>query len=117
MNATTRPRLPATLAARGRPEFADTLKRELAALPVDRLPLTQALRQGSHVLDQPVGVRLIGADADQLRLRVGIFFASLIAGCNCADDPSPVEPLPEYCELLVEIDADSAEAIVSLLPD
>lgn len=40
MNATTRPRLPATLAARGRPEFADTLKRELAALPVDRLPLT-----------------------------------------------------------------------------
>ena len=32
------------------------------------------------------------------------FDTSLIAGCSCADDPTPVEPQPEYCEVELQIE-------------
>lgn len=113
------PRLPASLRAWGSDAFAATLKHELESLPTDALPLRDALRIGSHVLTGSHGVRLLSASehAGVLRVRIGLFFSSVIAGCSCADDPTPIEPIAEYCECLVEIDRADARARVMLVDD
>jgi len=44
-----------------------------------------------------------------------VFFSAFIAGCNCADGPTPVDEINEYCEIRVEIDRTTAEAQLTLL--
>lgn len=100
----------------GTPSFAATLKRELegnAAL----LPLQQALAHSSSVADTPVTVMVEqAAERDGgLRVTVGIFYEGIVAGCSCADDPTPNNLNTEHCRLLLEIDRDSGESRVSLL--
>ena len=46
----------------------------------------------------------------------GIFYTGVVAGCSCADDPTPVEEQHEYCEVLIEINRATAEAVIRLLP-
>lgn len=108
--------LPASLAAWDGPDFAATLKHELAALGPGVLPLQQALTASSYALDEPVTISVIASrvEADHLLVRIGVFFQGIIAGCNCADDPTPVEALNEYAEMDVRIDRASALAQVSL---
>jgi hypothetical protein len=107
-------RLPAALAAWNTPAFNDTLKRELEAAGPAALPLQQCLTASSYALDDGCSVMILGADedADAIRARVGVFFHGIIAGCSCADDPTPVEPQPEYCELEIRIDRGSGDAAV-----
>lgn len=102
--------LPDSLHAWGTADFPAVLKRELAE-HADALPLQQALSGASAVADEPVTVVLLDAQADEtsIHAKVGIFFAGILAGCSCADDPTPVEPQPEYCELVLEIDRVTAE--------
>lgn len=111
-------RLPLTLAAWGTPAFADQLKQELAGLGADDLPLQQGLASGSYAQDGNLGVMLLGvAEAPgAIRAKVGVFYQGVIAGCNCADDPTPIDTISEYCELQLEIDRESAETRVILLP-
>jgi hypothetical protein len=68
------------------------------------------------VLDAPIQVLLLRAwEADgRLWAKLGVFYAGLIAGCSCADDPTPPEAQNEYCELAVAIDPTTAEAEVTL---
>jgi hypothetical protein len=111
-------RLPASLAAWGTADFAQVLKRELEAQAA-QLPLQQQLSGTSHVVDAPIQVMVLGAKADQASLvaRVGVFFAGVVAGCNCADDPTPVEAQPEYCELRIVLSRCDARADVLPLLD
>ncbi len=106
--------LPETLAAWGTPDFAGVFRRELTRAGARALPLQQALTQTSAVFGEAIEVMVITATADEraIRVRAGIFFSGLVAGCSCADDPTPVEPQPEYCELVLTIDRRSAEAVV-----
>jgi hypothetical protein len=39
----------------------------------------------------------------------------VIAGCSCADDPTPTNELDEFCELQLDIDKLTAVATVTLL--
>ncbi|MFO7603588.1 MAG: hypothetical protein R6X06_07215 [Gammaproteobacteria bacterium] len=96
----------------GQGQFDDVFKHELAAVPVAQLPLQQGLIHGSYVLDEPPTVMVMRAEADAVSIRVtaGVFFSSVIAGCSCADDPTPVEALSEYCELQVVIERRSGVA-------
>ncbi len=105
-----------TLAAWGTDAFRQTCKNELEQLAVTQLPLQQALRIGSHVVDKPVGAMLITAQesGSHLEVKAGIFFTSLIAGCSCADDPTPVEEQNEYCEMAFHIDRHTAKTEVHL---
>jgi len=105
-------RLEQSLRAWGTPEFERVFKHELAQVGNHVLPLQQALSVGSHVTDTPPTVMVIGVIETEtmLRIHAGIFFTSIIAGCSCADDPTPVSECPEHCELAVEIDRISAEA-------
>lgn len=89
----------------GRPDFHSCLKTELESLNKDQLPLQQALSLGSVVADAPFEVMIIGsrADAANIHVKIGIFFKGVIAGCSCADDPTPLDEQNEYCEMELAI--------------
>ena len=103
--------LPRSRDAIGTPEAAAILKREIEALPAASLPLQALLRRSAYALDEfGITVLAIDGNANPIRIRIGVFFQGLDPGCSCADDPSPVEPVPEYGELCVEIDRATAQA-------
>ena len=104
-------RLPESLNAWKTPDFKAALKREMARL-APSLPLQQGLSGSSHALDEGVEavVHQVSESDGRIHARVGIFYSGVIAGCSCADDPTPVEPQTEYCELDVFIDKATAAA-------
>lgn len=106
-----------TLAAWNTEQFEAALKSEVEQLKVEQLPLQQALSHSSIALDSPVKAVILGAEQhnDTIRVKAGLFYEGLVAGCSCADDPTPVEAVPEYCEVLLEIDLQTASTTVTLL--
>jgi hypothetical protein len=108
-------RLSESARAWGTPDFPATLKRELAE-NADALPLQQALTGTSAVADEAITVVLLDARAEETRIhaKVGIFFGGILAGCSCADDPTPVEPQTEYCELLLTLNRTTGKAAIEL---
>ena len=109
-------RLSSALQAWGTPAFNEALKREIEQGDRTWLPLQQGLSSGSHVVDDHLSAMVIATSetADTIRAKVGIFYASILAGCSCADDPTPVDELSEYCELMFDIEKVGAEATVTL---
>lgn len=103
-------RLSASVAAWGTPAFDEILKGEIEGLG-DRLPLQQGLSQGSYSKGEGLSAMIIKVDDEPglIRVKAGVFYTAIIAGCSCADDPTPVEDLPEYCELRLDIDKRTAE--------
>lgn len=110
--------LTATLSAWGTAAFEAVLKHELEQVEVQLLPLQAALTQSSFTSGANRSVRVISVadDAQCIRVKAGIFYTGIIAGCSCADDPTPVDEINEYCEVQLEIDKATAEATVTLLP-
>ncbi len=106
-----------TLAAWHTPEREATLKRAMEGLDAACLPLQQALARGSQVTGEPIQVMILttAEEANGLRARVGVFFTSLIGGCQCADDPTPLENLPEYAQIEVSIQRETGIASLLLL--
>ncbi len=111
-------RLPHTVNAWGRPEFADVMKREIAQLSPDQLPLQEGLSTGNYALGNEFHLMIIQITDDDefIRAKAGLFYNSIIAGCSCADDPTPVNENPEYCEVQIVIHKATAEATITLLP-
>ncbi|MCB1871741.1 MAG: hypothetical protein KDI49_07015 [Gammaproteobacteria bacterium] len=107
-------RLPKVLDAWQTPAFKEVFEQEVGALDRSLLPLQPGLSHGSHIADEAIGVMLLSAvDAgSSVQVRAGIFFSSIIAGCSCADDPTPVDRNSEYCELQFDIDKRSADTQV-----
>ncbi|MDP2761969.1 MAG: hypothetical protein Q8O64_16510 [Sideroxyarcus sp.] len=106
------------LAAWDTPEFKSVLKLEMAHA-VDGLPLQQGLTVGNQVTAAPITVVIhhVSATEKLIRVRAGIFYASVIGGCSCADDPTPVGENTEYCEVQLEIDRETGEGMVKLLDE
>lgn len=105
-----------SLQAWGSAAFATTLKAELESVDKAFLPLQQGLSHTSYVADSDINVVILSAGEhhNQLWVKAGVFYAGIIAGSCCADDPTPVDELPEYCELSINIDRGSGEASVIL---
>lgn len=105
------------LAAWGSPAFEVILKAEIEQLDIEELPLQQGLSRGNYTDGKNRSAMIIGVvdDARRIRAKVGIFYSAIIAGCSCADDPTPVDELAEYCELQFDIDKATAETAVTLL--
>jgi hypothetical protein len=97
------------LRAWGTPQFESVLQRQLAQQAVE-LPLQQGMTQGSSITDGPITVMLLHTEESgtALHLRLGIVFQSVLGGCSCAGDPTPLSESTEYCEL--ELDVDKATA-------
>ena len=108
-----------SLSAWNSPAFQDAVKQEIAHLDAGALPLQQGLSQGSHANCDNVSAIILSA-AEQpgcIRVKAGLFFTSIIAGCSCADDPTPIGELSEYCVVQLDIDKQTAETTVTLLPE
>lgn len=103
----------------GTPDFKAVLKREIEGLDAGLLPLQAGLSYSSHVLDEKFEAVVLGVaeEGGAIRARVGIFYAGIVAGCSCADDPTPIEAQNEYCEIQLDIDLASAETQIALLSD
>lgn len=98
-------------------EFNDVLKRELEGLPPAALPLQEGMAYSSYTTGNDFQVIILKTSQEDgvLHVKAGVFYTGVIAGCNCADDPSPVEEQPEYCDLLFTIHLSTAETTVTLL--
>jgi hypothetical protein len=110
-------RLEKALAAWGAPDFEDVLKEEIRQLNGRQLPLQQGLSRTSYALDDKFDVRVIGIsdETNVIRAKVGIFYYGIIAGCSCADDPTPVNEETEYFEAQLDIDKATGDTTVVLL--
>lgn len=103
----------------GTPRFNDTLKHEVAELDINALPLQQGLTNSSYVLDDARSVMVIDVTdtAEAIRAKVGIFYSGILTGCSCADDPTPIESVSEYCEMWLEINKSTAQTTAVLVTD
>lgn len=112
-------KLDKSLRAWGTPEFAATLKQEVAQLGYDQLPLQQGLSTGNYVSDAPITVSInrVTEMGNVIRVTAGIFYQGVIGGCSCTDDPTPISEINEYCEVQLDIDKTTAIAEVALLAD
>ncbi len=108
-----------SLSAWGTPKFREILKREIEGMGASHLPLQQGLSAGSYAIDHGLQVMILSA-AEQptsIQVHAGIFYSGIIAGCSCADDPTPVEEQSEYCEVQLNIDKATGETTVALLSE
>jgi len=98
------------------PDFKEILKSEIEGIHGDLLPLQQALSHSSHAITDNFSAIILATDQDQefLHVKAGIFYAGIVAGCNCADDPTPVTEQNEYCEIMLEICKSTAKTNISL---
>lgn len=103
----------------GDSNFEGVLKTEIENLDANLLPLQQGLSVGGYALYDSFNVMIISASASSryMQVKAGIFYRGVIAGCSCADDPSPTDVTTEYCEVLFEIDRGTGEATVALVRD
>ena len=108
-----------SLTAWGSPDFEKFLKMEIEEMKADQLPLQQGLSASSYALDHNVKAVIMNmAKIDNnIRVKAGIFYTGAITGCNCADDPTPVDELAEYCEVQLDINAATAETSILLIKD
>ncbi len=93
-------------------------KQAIEQLSHDQLPLQQGLEHTSVVsLDDPFTAVILRIDEhrDTIEIKSGIFFAGIIGGCSCADDPTPPNTLQEYCELQFTVERNNGETKVTLL--
>lgn len=114
-----KPQLTNTLNAWGTTQFDSVFKKEVLQLGVEQLPLQLALTATSHALDGSLSVMIINTleQTGFIRVKAGIFYSGIIAGCNCADDPTPVSEYNEYCVLQFDINKYNAETTVTLLEE
>lgn len=96
--------------------FASQLQQDIEQLDAQQLPLQQGLSNSSYALADPLQALLLNSreTAEAIHVKVALFYAGVIAGCNCADDPTPLDTQPEYCEVWIQIDKQTAAATVVL---
>ncbi len=92
---------------------------QIQRLDPAQLPLQQGLTQGSHVADEGFAAMVIAVAAtdDLITVKAGIGYRSLIAGCNCADDPTPQDTLAEYCVIRLLLQHDGTVRQVELVTE
>jgi hypothetical protein len=105
-----------SLEARGTSGFEAALKEEIQNLDYGMLPLQEGLSQSSHVSDAKISVVIlkVSETRDSICVKTGIFYAGIIAGSCCADDPTPITENTEYCEVLFNINKITAETVITL---
>jgi len=106
-----------SIKAWGTDSFNDTLIKELRLVDSDLLPLQQGLSHSNFAVGDNLSAIILRSEENngKIQVKTGLFYTGIIAGCNCADDPSPVDEINEYCEVLLSIDRKTAQTHVSLI--
>lgn len=112
-------KLGASLKAWGRDDFNAVFSKEVCALDTASLPLQQGLTHSSYAITDDLSISVLNSriEAGLLIVKAGLSYTGIIAGCNCADDPSPVDKVNEYCEALFYIDSSSGETTITLFDE
>lgn len=99
------------------PGFEAELKQELEQLKAEQLPLQQGLSHSSYVSGEPFKVMVVSVSDEEatIRVKAGIFYTGIIAGCSCSDDPGPTDVQPEYCDVWLDIDKTTAATTLTLI--
>ena len=81
------------------------------------LPLQQALSHGNFANTDNLDIMILSITDDKstIQAKVGIFFTSIISGCQCSDDPTPINEENEYCELMLNINKNTSTSTITLL--
>lgn len=89
---------------------------ELRQLAPERLPLHRATTQGGLVKPDSISISMLGAHCrgPSTVVRASVFFAEVIGGCNCHDDPLEANG---YCVLEVTVDHRLGTVAIALMPD
>jgi len=97
--------------------FNEVLIKEICSLGADELPLQQGLSQSSYANSDNLSVSVLNTENNDefIFAKTGLFYTGTIAGCNCTDDPTPVDEINEYCEVMFSIDRQTGEATVALV--
>jgi len=97
--------------------FNDALIKELRSIDSSLLPLQQGLSYSNFAVADNLSAIILRSEENngKLQVKAGLFYSGIIAGCNCADDPTPVDEINEYCEVLLSIDKKTAQTHVSLI--
>ena len=97
--------------------FNAVLKEEICSVDTDILPLQQGLSSSSYANGDTLSISILKVESKNKHIvvKAGLFSTGIIAGCTCADDPTPVNENNEYCEVLFCINKKTAETTVSLI--
>jgi hypothetical protein len=108
-----------SLQAWNHPDFAQTLQAELLRSGALVGPLQQGMAHGSYALQDDVRLLVLQTEQNAARVRVktGVCYSSIIPGCACEGDPTPMSELPEYVVLRIDIDRASGLAEIALIDD
>ena len=89
----------------------------LEQLKAEDLPLQQGLSTGNYAFDNKIQVMILKVtdDKDFIHAKAGLFYTSIIGGCSCADDPTPIDENNEYCEILCIINKNTADTTIQLM--
>lgn len=111
--------LPQSINAWNSADFESVFKAEVSQIPHTSLPLQQGLALSSYVSDEPFSAVILNTSADDssINIKAGIFYTGIIAGCSCADDPTPLDTQNEYCELQFTLNRQTGETHIELLSD
>lgn len=109
--------LPNIKSAWNTPQFNEIFTQEISEICIADLPLQKALQYGNYVTDENVWYMILSTleHENHFRLTIGVFFSSVICGCSCADDPTPIDTHSEYCELELLVSKKDGATQVKLL--
>ena len=110
--------LPLSLASWDAPSFSKVFRQEVAALNAELLPLQQGLQNSSYVISDKLAITILNIkqDDENIIVKAGLLYNGIIAGCSCADDPTPTDETNEYCDVLFCINKKTAASKVTLTP-
>ena len=111
--------LPLSLEAWSSNHFKEVLGQEIQSLGIAQLPLQQGLRYSSMVAEKTIRAMVLSVVEvdDAIKVKAAVLFSGVVAGCSCADDPTPIELIPEQCELVFVIDKETSKTRVWLVDD
>jgi len=109
--------LPLSLKAWDSDSFNIVLNQELRSIDADKLPLQQGLQLSSYAISDKLSITVLNReeDATNIIVKAGLLYNGIIAGCSCADDPTPIDETNEYCDVLISINKQTAETTVKLI--
>jgi hypothetical protein len=108
-----------TAQASGSEDIKNIAKIEIEKIKPTLLPLQQGLTRSSYVGNAALKAVILNITEENnvVKVKAGIFYTGIIAGCSCSDDPSPTDEQTEYCELLFNINKETADTTIILLND